>query len=323
MKKTFVLVALLFAALTGRACDQCGCGLLLGVQPYDHANNFGLQWHMRYLHGDLMNPEPSSVEKMLKHGIAAAAESGPVAASSTYTEVYSVLEARAQFWFGQRFSLTGSVPLLNNFQAVDNIRHADVYAVGDPILLARYAILGSVSGPDTTRLRHRFTLGLGVKVPLGRHDVSQYGETLEPDLQPSTGTWDELVSVEYTLRAKQWGTSLSLVGRYNGTSDEGFQLGHAASFTAEVFRVIPFKAVKLLPSVGGYVESALPDVDHGAADKTTGGSTIFSDLGVRLWWNALGFSFTWEHALVNDLGSLMVPNRERFVAGVTYNIDRD
>jgi hypothetical protein len=21
------------------------------VQPYDHANNFGLQWRMRYLHG--------------------------------------------------------------------------------------------------------------------------------------------------------------------------------------------------------------------------------------------------------------------------------
>jgi hypothetical protein len=58
-------------------------------------------------------------------------------------------------------------------------------------------------------------------------------------------------------------------------------------------------------------------------DKTTGGSTLFSHVGVRLWWKAIGVSFTWQHALVNDLGSLMIPNRERFVAGIAYSFERD
>jgi hypothetical protein len=323
MKKTIMLGALLSIAHWSLACDQCGCGLLLGVQPYDHANNFGLQWHMRYLHGDVMNVPPTSLLKVLKHGGHAAPTSARMPTSSTYTEVYSVLEARGQFWFGERASLTASIPLLNNFAAVDNVREADIYAVGDPILLGRYAILGSLSGPDTTRLRHRLSVGLGVKVPLAKHDVSQYGETLDHDLQPSTGTWDGLASIEYTVRGGRWGTSLSLVGRYNGTAEDGYQLGHSASFTAEAFRIIPIKAMKLLPSLGGYLESALPDVENDIVDRTTGGSTLFSDVGARLWWNGFGLSFTWEHALINDLGALMVPNRERFVAGITYNIEKD
>jgi hypothetical protein len=323
MKKIIMLGALLFSAHWSLACDQCGCGLLLGVQPYDHANNFGLQWRMRYLHGNIANKAFPGGLKMLKHGGEAHATGNAVPASSSSTEIYTVLEARGQFWFGQRFSLTASVPLLNNYAAVDNVREADLYAVGDPVLLGRYVVLGSRSGPDTTRLRHRLTVGLGVKVPLARQGVSQYGEVLDPDLQPSTGTWDGMASVEYSVRGKVWGTSLSLFTRYNGTMDDGYQLGHSASFTAEVFRIIPVKGIKLLPSAGGYVESALPDVNDGVKDATTGGTTVFSDLGLQLWWKGLGFSFTWQQALVNDLGSQMVPNRVRLVGGILYSFDRE
>lgn len=320
-----MLCALLFSAQWSLACDQCGCGLLLGVQPYDHANNFGLQWRMRYLKGDIMNDVATDGLKVLKHGGAAQPVGGEVPTSSENTEIYMVLEARGQFWFGQRFSLTGSVPLLNNYAAVDNVREADLYAVGDPLLLGRYVVMGSKSGPelDTTRTRHRLTVGLGVKVPLAKQGVTQYGEVLDPDMQPSTGTWDAMASVEFSVRGKAWGTSLSLFGRYNGTMSDGYQLGHALNFKADVFRVIPLKGFQLLPSVGGYVETLMTDVVNGVADKTTGGTTVFSDLGLQLWWNDLGFSFAWQQALVNDLGSQMVPNKVRLIAGLTYNFNRN
>ena len=317
MKKNFVLGALLFAALPVLACDQCGCGLLLGVQPYDHATNFGLQWRMRYLEGTVHVPGTAS---LLKHGGHA---EGPVDRQATYVETYSVLEARGEFWFGQRTSLMASFPVLNNFQAVDGVRSADTYGLGDPILLARHAVLGSTCGPDPTRLRHRFTIGLGLKLPLGRTDVVQYGRLLDHDLQPGTGTWDGLLSLEYMVRGTRWGTSLGVMGRYNGVMADGYRMGHSAALTAEVFRIIPLHDFKLIPSFGGYLESALPDrMDH-VADPTTGGSTLFSHAGARLWWKNLGLSFTWQQALLNDLGSLMIPNRERFVAGITYNFEKD
>lgn len=317
-----MLCALLFSAHWGLACDQCGCGLLLGVQPYDHANNFGLQWRMRYLNGDIMNEGAADGLKMLKHGGTVEPVDGKVPASSENTEIYMVLEARGQFWFGQRFSLTASVPLLNNYAAVDHVTEADLYAVGDPLLLGRYVVMGSKSGPDTTRTRHRLTVGLGVKVPLAQQGVTQYGEVLDPDLQPSTGTWDAMASVEFSVRGKAWGTSLSLFGRYNGTSNDGYQLGHAVNFKADVFRVIPVKSVQLLPSAGVYAEDLMTDVVNGVSDKTTGGITVFSDLGMQLWWKDLGFSVAWQQALINDMGSQMVPNKIRLIGGLTYNFDR-
>ncbi len=317
MMKLIGPVALLLSALPGLGCDQCGCGLLTGIQPKDHANNFGLQWRMRYLHGDIIPPVAVSLAKHGGH--VENAPPGPL----SYTETYTVLEARGQYWIGQRASLTASIPLLNNFQAVNNIRHADIYGVGDPILLGRYVLLGSTSGPDTTRLRHRFTAGIGIKMPLGRHNVEQYGALLDHDLQPGTGTWDGLLSLEYMLRGNRWGGSFGAMGRYNGEMTDGFRFGNSASFTAEAFRVIPLKSFTLLPSFGGYAECALPDGTHGVADQTTGGYTLFSNMGVRLWWKAWGVSVAWQQALVNNLGSMMIPNRERFVAGLTYSFEKD
>ena len=319
MKKFFVLGALLIAALPSLACDQCGCGLLLGVQPHDNASNFGLQWRMRYLHGDILSPAATSTN-VLKH----AGHSGaPTNVAASYSEVYTVLEARGQFWFGKRTSLTASIPLVNNYQAVDGVRYADIYAVGDPMLLARYALLASTSGPDTTRLRHRLTVGLGVKLPLGRSDVQQFGRELAHDLQPGTGTWDELLSLEYMVRGRVWGTSLGMVGRYNGETAGGHRMGHSASFTGEVFRIMSIKSVKLLPSAGVYVEGAMQDEMDGVPDPTTGDKTLFSHVGARMWWHNIGVSFAWQHALMHDIGSLTIPNRERFVAGIMYSFERD
>lgn len=315
MKKYIVLGAILLAALPGLACDQCGCGgLLLGVQPMDHANNFGLQWRMRYLQGDIMAPAARPLA-MPKHGGHADAPAGK---SATYLETYTVLEARGQVWVTNRTSISASIPLLNNFKAVDGVRHADLYAVGDPILLARYAVLGSTFIQDTTRLRHRFTVGLGIKVPLGRTDVVQYGEQLDYDLQPSTGTWDPLLSLEYMVRGRNWGTSLRAMGRYNGVMDDGRRMGHSANFLAEVFRILRLKQLRLLPSAGGYLECAMPDEMHGEADHTTGGNVLFSNMGVRLWWNQLGLALAWQHALINDQGAMMIPNRERVTVGASW-----
>ncbi len=317
MKKLFVLGALLLAVLPSVACDQCGCGLLLGVQPHDHANNFGMHWRMRYLQGDITTPPQVS---LLKHGGHGDTEPG---STSTYIETYAVVEARGQVWFGQLFSLTANFPVLSNFQSVDGIRRADITGIGDPMVLGRYVLLGSTSGPDTTRLRHRLTAGLGVKIPVGRTDVEQFGKVLDFDLQPGTGSWDGMISLEYMVRGRQWGSSLAAMGRVNGTAPGGHHMGNNATFTAEVFRIFPIKDFRLLPSAGAYVELAEVDQMNGVEDPTTGGNVLFSHLGTRLWWRNMGLSFTWQHALVNDLGSLMIPNRERFTAGIIYSFEQD
>ena len=315
MNRLLMLGALILCALKSIGCDQCGCGLLQGVQPYDRANNFGLQWRMRYLNGDVTGPAGTVLTKHGGH----VATTNPVA---SYTEVYQVLELRGQFWSGQRFNVTASLPVVNNYQSVDGIRRADAYALGDPMVLGRYVLLGSSNGADSAAIRHRLSAGLGVKFPLGRHDLVQYGETLDHDLQPGTGTWDALASVEYVVRGHRSGASIAAVGRFNGEDAEGHRMGHSTSVTGEVFRVFHVRRLQVLPALGGYLEAALPDRTSGSIDEGTGGSTFFTHASTRVWWRSIGFSFTWQHAVVNNEGSLMIPNRERFVAGITYNFQR-
>lgn len=320
MKRVFLLGALLMRMVPGTACDQCGCGLLQGIQPHDRANNFGLQWRMRYLHGDMTVPAvTTALAKHAGHGTATTTSTR----NSDYTEVYQALELRGQVWLARRFSVLAAIPLVNNYQSVDNVRHADVYEIGDPMILGRYAVLSSRCGPDSAGIRYRLSVGAGAKIPLGRHDVVQYGETLDHDLQPGTGTWDGLLSLEFMLRGARWGGSLATVGRYNGVNDEGHRMGHALSGTAEVFRSFTFGKITWYPSAGGYVETALPDRHEGEEMAGTGGSTVFTHVGTRVWWRSFGISFTWQHALLQDQGELMIPNRERFIAGITYNINNN
>lgn len=316
MKRFFMLGALALAALPGLGCDQCGCSLLTGVQPYERTSNFGLMFRMRYLDGDLLNTSPPA---FAKHGGAHEEITKP---STRYTELYYALEARGQFWLTDRISLMVAVPLVNNYQAVDEITRADVLAVGDPLAMARYELLNNIGRVDSNGVRHRLTVGLGAKVPLGRHDVEQYGERLDKDLQPGTGTWDGLASLEYQMRGARWGMAVGTMGRLNGTDDQGHRFGHSASATAEVFRVLRLGTVQWYPSAGGYAEYAGKDVQDGTADAGTGGGVLYTHLGSRLWWRAFGLSLVWQHALLQDKGAIMVPDRERVLAGITYNLNR-
>ncbi|MFT3884125.1 MAG: hypothetical protein QM724_01470 [Flavobacteriales bacterium] len=316
MIRSILLGALLLNALPGLPCDQCGCSLLSGVQPYERTNNFGLQFRMRYLNGELLNgPSPG----FAKHGSHAPATT---AASSKWTELYYALEARGLFWLGGRTSLVAAVPLVNNYQAVDGITHADILAVGDPLVMLRYELLNNAGCTDSTAVRHRLTAGVGAKVPLGRHDLTQFGETLDHDLQPGTGTWDGLLSLEYQMRGQRWGLVAGGMGRFNGTTPEGHRFGHGGTGTLEVFRVLRIGTVRWFPSAGGYAESTAQDRTNGVADPGTGGSVLFSHLGSRIWWRSFGLSVVWQHAVLRDKGAMMVPDRERFLAGVTYNLIR-
>lgn len=293
--------------------------MLLGIQPFDRANNFGFHFRMRYLDGDLANTPVTLLTP--KHGGGAVVTAQQrTAPTSHYTELYYAAEVRGQYWLSQRVSLVASIPLVNNYQAVDGIRHADVIAMGDPLIMGRYLLSSTKAGLDTNVRRHRLIVGAGAKLPLAQHDVSQYGEVLDHDLQPGTGTWDWLLSAEYQLRGRHWGFGVGSIGRINGTSADGVRFGHALSTTAEVFRIVRLHAVQWLPSVGTYTELSGKDHLDGQADDGTGGTVLYTHLSSRVWWHAFGLGLTWQHAVAQDKGAEMIPDRERFLASITYNI---
>jgi len=78
-----------------------------------------------------------------------------------------------------------------------------------------------------------------------------------------------------------------------------------------------------MPSLGLYHELAGRDVENDVVVQGTGSSTLFTHVGSRVWRRSLVFTTTYQYAAWYSLGELMVPNRERFVIGITYNFIRN
>lgn len=305
-------MALLLPSLS-IGCDVCG--IFLGIQPHDRTTSFSLLWRYRRLEGTLP-AVPASIPKHGGHDAAAIAS-----AETHYRELYQVAEFRGDIWWKPRFATLVSLPLVNNYRAVNGIIGNDVYGVGDPLLITRYLLVNTRCSTVDERTVHRVLLGAGAKFPLGRHDMTCRGEEVDHDQQPGSGSLDMLATAEYMIRRGRNGASLSLIGRGNGANADSHRMGHGLSTTAEAFRRYDLgEDWKLMPSLGIYHELSGKDAMSGEPMQGTGSSTLFTHAGVRVWWRSWGLSSTFQYAVAHTLGDEMIPNRERIVIGLTYNL---
>jgi hypothetical protein len=314
--KNALWVVLLWPSM-GKACDVCG--IFLGIQPHDRASNISLLYRYRRLEGTL--PAIPPVAMPTKHGGHANTALVPQATEHHYRELYQTLELRADLWLSQRWAVLVSLPVVNNYQALDGYVAADIYGVGDPLLLGRYLVANTRCTTTEERTVHRLSLGGGAKVPLGQHGLRYRDAEAPHDLQPGTGTWDLLASAEYRMRHGRNGASLTAIGRRNGTDADGMRMGHGLSATAECFRRFDIgDDWRIMPSLGAYHELTGKDAMQGEAAAGTGSSTLFTHASVRVWWRSWGIQGTFQFAVARRLGKQMVPNRERAIIGLTYNI---
>ncbi|MCB0769570.1 MAG: hypothetical protein KDC00_04100 [Flavobacteriales bacterium] len=316
MKPLLVAWMALMLPSIALGCDVCG--IFLGIQPHERNSSVSLFWRYRRLEGNVLVPGSTTITpKHGGHGIAPSEDT-----EVHYRELYQVAEIRGDFWVAERVAVLASIPLVNNYRSVDGYVSTDVYGVGDPFILARYQVVNTKCLTPDERVVHRLMLGAGAKLPLGPSDLSYQGSVVEVDQQPGTGTWDLLGSAEYKVRHDRNGAGLTMVGRYNTANSEGYSLGNGLSTTAEVFRRYDFgEDWKWMPSMGAYHERSGMDQDGSEPVDGTGSSTLFAHVASRLWWRSWGLSATFQYVVAQDIGSLMIPNKERVVIGLTYNLN--
>jgi hypothetical protein len=319
MRTILAAWGLLLLPTMSLACDVCG--IFIGLQPHDRTSSVSLLWRMRLLEGYLTTP--ALLQGAPKHG-GHGVEQVPLTGQDHYKEVFQVLDARADIWLGQRVAVLASVPMVNNYRAVNGFISTDIYGVGDPLLIGRYLVANTRCNTPDERTAHRLMLGAGAKMPLGRNDL-RFQDVLVPvDLQPGTRTWDLLGSVEYMVRRGRNGASVTMIGRHNGTTSDNYRLGHGLSTTAELFcRWDVGEQLTLMPSLGMYHELSGRDAEDDRVVFGTGSSTWFAHLGSRVWWHKWMLMLNVQYAAVRHVGELMVPNRLRIVGGVTYNLIRN
>lgn len=261
--------------------------------------------------GDIL---PESATKHAGHG-------GSELMFGTYKEIYNVYEMRGRMFIGQRFYVLGMLPYVNNYRSINGQTQYDVSGIGDPMAMANYQLFNTKCYEDSIRFIHRLTVGAGVKAPMGRTDIVVDGETPDLDMQPGSGSWDILFSLEYILRYNKTGGNLNLVYRKNTANPEGYQYGDASSLRLDLFHMIETKSVTIMPSIGVYTEYTDPDVTDSEKVNGTGGYSAFATIGAKVFIKNVVLHGLYQRAVHNDVGMLQVPNYDRLIVGLTYNFN--
>jgi Putative MetA-pathway of phenol degradation len=179
------------------------------------------------------------------------------------------------YGLGSRVNLSASVPLA--LWRTHEVAHGGFQGeygtegIGDTLFGLRWSM----------RPR-RLVAGLALKVPTGDHKVGgEFGGGIQdPALQPGTGAFDVVGSLQYGWRSEALGLNASVAGSYQltTTNDLEYRFGNQAIVTAGVAR----------PLVSRFSASLQAKVYHQARNRylgqgvpSTGGTFVYINPGVR------------------------------------------
>ncbi len=314
MKRLLAWAVILMPSFT-LACDVCG--VFMGIQPYDRTNSISLIHRTRHLQG-YMPVMGGHQHHHDEHGASTDATEQHV------RDLLRVAELRADIWVTKRINVVGAFTAANNYRAVGGYINNDVYGISDPMVIGRYMLVNTKSNGDADRTAHRVMIGVGVKAPLGNSAPLYRGEPVPMEQQLGTGSWDALGTLEYMVRKQRNGIALNMIGRRSGTAPDGHCMGHSLSTTLEAFRTYQKgENWRIMPSAGIYYEAMTNMLHEGRIMSGTGGTTLFTHIALRAWYRKWGVQAIYQPAVLKQMGPLMVPNSERVILGITYNLKKN
>jgi len=149
---------------------------------------------------------------------------------------------------------------------------------GDAVILLKYIL--PVSNEKSTRLQ----LGIGPKLPLGRHNLrNSNGISLNADLQPGSGSWDLIgwanISRPLALRPS-FTFSSSITARINGTNNkyfetEKYKFGNSMQILAGAGDRFTVGTIMMDPSLSFRYRRAWEDKINNVILDNTGGMWLF------------------------------------------------
>jgi hypothetical protein len=257
MKKITLLFLLVLSSTGVFACDICGCAassFSLGVLPGNNQHFIGMRSSLRSF--------------TTKHPI-----------------LFGIVEPPSQEWLtssdlmgrytvNERFQFVGILPWVTNWQKTEN-RTIQVNGIGDPTVLGNYIFVNTTDSL-TRKYKQLGSIGLGVKMPLGKFEVASSDENR--NLMPGSGSWDGLINAAYSVQRGNWGfmneTSYSL----RGENKQAFKFGNAFSTTNLFFyRWIVSENVRVIPQLGFQFNKNARDQFSGiVTDDSFNGGTLFN-----------------------------------------------
>lgn len=302
MRTVFIALALLAFVPAASACDVCGCsigGNYFGILPQFHRHFVGLRW---------------SEQSFQSAHSRSAAQAGRFDSEESFRTV----DLLGRFYPFRRVQMLVLAPY-HYFRRLENNSLTHTQGLGDVSVLASYVLLDT--GDSLHRKwQHTLTFGGGVKLPTGRHNLTNpEGELLHPNLQPGTGSTDFVLTAAYTLRRGAWGFSADAQGRLN-TADKSldYQMGNRLSGAAKVFYWKNAGRFTFLPNAGVFADAAQANKGNFDFTQGTGGAVALATIGLDVYMDSFSAGFTFQQPFWQNLGNGKVHSDARWMATVNY-----
>lgn len=305
MKKSIFAGLLLAASAHASACDLCGCSAnsqYLGILPMQYKHFIGIQYN--YYSFTASQPSPADPQEM---------------------ETGNAVTKNVQVW--GRYSVNKNLQLLAfvPYREIYGIDEGQSYrnaGLGDVSVLAQYAVLRREA--CDRKVTHLAFAGLGAKAPTGNNKgLTALEEEGLPNVQPGTGAWDGIVSVNYTAGLKKGGLNVDAAYTLTTANNTNYKYGNKLNAGLMGFYKVAAKNITLLPQAGlryDFVLKDYSDYQQRILNHTSGGSIFFFSAGIQGYWKHFGARAIYSVPVSQNYVNGHVTAENRFEAGLFYLI---
>jgi hypothetical protein len=286
--------------------------------PQDNKNTFSLMYRSRFTEGTYSFYGIMSQPNVSRH--AGPSSDITVHYGKKVKEIYNVYDMRGVYFVNQKWSLTGSIPIINNIKYLDNKKEFDFYNIGDPIVIGSYNLVNTKLTPGL-KLNHRINIGGGLKLPLGKSNVIINEQVVEPDMQPGTGTVDFILTTDYVFTVSNFGLLNNINLKLNTVNTKNsYRYGSSWNQTLTFFYLKKvMKNVSVMPNAGFYYEYANTDKLSNTYIPQSGGAVSFGTIGLNFYLNKIRVEASYQKALHNSMnGNTQLPTKSRTIIGLSY-----
>lgn len=301
MKKIILLgmvCSMRMASVT--ACNICGggSGNYLGLLPQYQKHFVGLRYQFR---GFETTHPPSLIPGM---------------SGRKSIESYGSIELSGRYCPGKRWQILGILPY-QFMRQVANGAAVSNQGIGDPLLMVYHSLIpGSMR--EGHKWRYLLQAGGGLKLPLGKHQQSSEIADYNPVLQPGSGSWDKMVSLIFSMRAKNGGLMVDASWTANGKNKFDYRFGNRFQATARTFYTLKRCDGTWMGSAGVYSENSQGDRHQEKYQSYTGGSLLMPMTSVEYFTEHIATGINIRVPAWQNLGDGYIKSNMRLLFNVSY-----
>ncbi|WP_430615098.1 transporter [Flavobacterium sp. JP2137] len=225
-----------------------------------------------------------------------------------------------QLWAKIPLSRRWQVSLLLPYQMHDSQKTSGaqkISGLGDVTVLGFYGLIKSDS--DQMGFGQELQVGGGVKMPTGQYKADQNG-SVNPSFQVGTGSWDFLLTAEYTLKYQNVGWQSMLSYTFKNENNQHYQFGNQWSYASTGFYRWVQGKTTWVPQLGIAGEVFASNLSYKEAVKDTRGDVLFGKLGAEVGYGRFSVGATALLPIAQNLTGGKVEAQSRWSVHLNYSL---